>query len=57
LKRKSTYANSKKPNLLNILNSRSEIHIPFAHLKYHDKERSRLKKAYEILPESVAMPL
>jgi hypothetical protein len=25
---------------------------------YHDKERSRLKNAYEILPESsVAMPL
>jgi hypothetical protein len=24
---------------------------------YHDKERARLKMAYEILPESVAMPL
>jgi hypothetical protein len=35
----------------------SEIHISCAHLKYHNTERSRLKKAYEILPETVAMPL
>jgi hypothetical protein len=40
-----------------MFNSRSGINISCAHWKYHDKERSRLKKAYEILPESVAMPL
>ena len=38
-------------------NARSGIHISCAHYKYHNEERSRLKKAYEILLESVAMPL
>jgi hypothetical protein len=36
----------------------SGLHIPCVHSKYHNKERSRLKKnVYEISPEYVAMPL
>ena len=41
------------PSAISRVYARSGIRIPCANQKDHDKEGSRLKKAYEILPESV----